>query len=199
MKGKDNTERHTSTSMRGKMAAVSAGMVSMIALLRFFVDMALMRRAPQDLPVSTALLGLLAVVGLLIGTANGVELFGGVRASAGVNLLDLGLTLILLFALLQLRDRIARWVQTATAFFGLGALGGAVMLFVRPPLQMVGGNELALLIEMVIAVWLHVALGNVLRHALDIPLFAGVMIVFSYTVLAFNFIAQIFPPVSVTQ
>ena len=40
-----------------------------------------------------------------------------------------------------------------------------------------------------------VALGNVLRHALGIPLMPGVIIVLSYTVLALNLIARIFPPV----
>lgn len=167
----------------------------MRALLRFFVDLALLRRGPQDLPASVALLVVLAVLNLLIGTINGVALFGGVQAAFGANLIDLVLTLVMVLALVQLRGHAARWQQTVTAFLGLGALAGGIMLFVRSPAQALGITELAVLIDLVLAVWLHVALGNVLRHALEIPLMAGVIIVLSYTLLAFNLIARIFPPV----
>ncbi len=102
----------------------------MLALLRFFIQLALLRRGPQDLPASPVLLVLLAVFNVLIGTANGVELFGGPRAALGANLLDLVLTMVLLFALLQFKRHVARWQQTASAFFGLGVLAGLIMLFV---------------------------------------------------------------------
>ena len=127
--------------------------------------------------------------------ANGTDLFGGVRAAFGANLLDLLLSMLLLFALLQFKGHLARWQQTATAFFGLGVLAGLIMLFVRPPAESLGITGLAMLLDLVLAIWLHVALGNVLRHAFGIPLMPGVIIVLSYTVLAFNLIARIFPPV----
>ena len=126
-------------------------------------------------------------------------MFGGLQAALGANLLDLALTMGLLWALLQFRGNPERWQQTATAFFGLGALAGLIMLLVRGPAQALGVVELAMLIDLVMAVWLHVAFGNVLRHALDVPLLAGVLIMLSYTVLAFNLIVQIFPLVTPTQ
>ena len=167
----------------------------MLALLRFFVQLATFRRGPQDLPASVALLALLAVLSVLVGTANGSVLFGGVRAAIGANLLDLFLTMLLLFALLQFKGHVARWQQTASAFLGLGVLAGLAMLLIRPPAELLGIPEFAMLIDLLLAIWLHIALGNVLRQALGIPLLAGVMIVLSYTVLAFNLIARIFPPV----
>lgn len=170
----------------------------MSALFRFFIDLALLRRGPQDLPASAALLALLAVASVVLGTLNGAELFGGHRAALGANLIDLALSLLLLYMLLQLKSKLARWQQTATAFLGLGALVGLLLLLVRPLAQMLGVMELAILVDLLLAIWLHVALGNVLCHALEIPLLAGVIIVLSYTVLAFNFIARIFPPVMVT-
>ena len=166
----------------------------MFALLRFFAQLAALRRAPQDLPASTALLVLLASLGVLIGTVNGSVLFGGLREALGANLLDLVLSMVLLYALLQFRGHVARWLQTATAFFGLGVLAGLVMLLVRVVAEMLGVIESAALVDLLLAIWLHIALGNVLRHALEIPLLAGVMIMLSYTVLAFNLIARIFPP-----
>jgi len=167
----------------------------MFALVRFFAQLAMLRRGPQDLPASPALLALLAVLNVLIGSANGVDLFGGVRAAIGANLLDLLLTMLMLFALLQVKGRVARWQQTASAFFGLGALAGMIMLFVRAPAEALGVVELAMLADMVLAVWLHVALGSILRHALGIPLLAGVAVMLSYTIIAFNIIARVFPPV----
>ncbi len=165
----------------------------MLALLNFFIELAMLRRGPQDLPASPALLVLLAGGGVLVGTLNGTDMFGTAGASFGANLLDLGLSMLLLYALLQFRGYTARWVQTASAFLGLGLLAGLIMLLVKGPAQRLGVSELAMLIDLVLAVWLHVALGNVLRHALGIPLLAGVIIMLSYTVLAFNLIVRVFP------
>lgn len=170
----------------------------MLALIRFFVELATLRRGPQDLPASPVLLVLLAGLNVVIGAVNGAELFGGLRASLGANLLDLVLSMLLLFVLLQFKGHLPRWQQTASAFFGLGVLAGLVMLFIRPPAELLGVTELAMLVDLILAIWLHIALGNVLRHALEIPLLAGVVIVLSYTVLAFNIIARVFPPILIS-
>ena len=165
----------------------------MFVLIRFFVELALLRRGPQDLPASGALLGLLAALSVLVGTVNGMQLFGSLRAAFGANLLDLLLTLGLLFALLQLKGHASRWQQSASAFLGLGVLAGLFMLLIRGPAEALGVTDIARLIDLLLAIWLHVALGSVLRHALAIPLLAGVIIMLSYTVLAFNVIVRIFP------
>jgi hypothetical protein len=166
----------------------------MLVLLQFFVDLARLRRGPQDLPYSTALLGLLALLSVLLGSVNGSELFGGVAPALGANLVDLGLSLGLLWVLLKTQRKEARWQQTASAFLGLGVLAGLVMLVVRTLAEALGVVQFAILIDLIVAVWLHVALGNVLRHALDVPLLAGVLVVLAYTIFAFNLIAQVFPP-----
>lgn len=166
----------------------------MLAFTQFFIDLALLRRGPQDLPSSPVLLVLLAVLSVAIGTVNGAQLFGGLDAALGANLLDLALGMALLAGLLQFRGQIARWLQATSAFLGLGVLGGALMLVARTLATTLGIADVAMLIEVVLAIWLHVALGSVLRHALEVPLSLGVIIVFCYTVLAFNLIAGIFPP-----
>ena len=81
-------------------------------------------------------------------------------ALAGANLVDLVLSLGLLWVLLKTKDKAARWQQTATAFLGLGVLAGLIMLFVRTPADAFGVVQFAILIDLVVAVWLHVALGN---------------------------------------
>jgi hypothetical protein len=166
----------------------------MFALIRFFVELALLRRGPQDLPASPVLVTVLALASVLLGSVNGVHLFGGFRPALGANLLDLLLTMLMLYLLLQFKGHVARWQQTAGAFFGLGALAGLVMLVLRAPAEALGVMDIAMLADLVLAIWLHVALGSVLRHALEIPLLAGVVIMLSYTIIAFNVIARVFPP-----
>lgn len=169
----------------------------MLALISFFVQLALLRRGPQDLPASPELLALFAVLNVLTGAANGMDLFGGMHNAVGANLLDLVLSMIMLFVLLQFKGHAGRWLQTAIAFLGLGVLAGLLMMVVRAPAELLGVVELAMLVDLMLAVWLHVALGNVLRHALGVPLLAGVVIMLSYTIMAFNLIARIFPPAGV--
>ncbi len=165
----------------------------MLALIQFFFELALLRRGPQDLPSSSVLLVLVVLLSVTIGTLNGVQLFGGLGPALGANLLDLALSMALLAGLLMYRGRMARWLQTTTAFLGLGVLGGGAMLIARALATTLGVMDVAMLVEVVLAIWLHVALGSVLRHALDAPLVLGVIIVFCYTVLVFNLISGIFP------
>ena len=170
----------------------------MLALISFYIQLAALRRGPQDLPASSALLTLLAGLSVLIGTANGAKMFGGVRPALGANLVDLALSMLLVYALLQLRGHAARWLQTVSAFLGLGVLAGLLMIGVKAVTGALGIPESAVLVDLALAIWLHVALGSVLRHALEIPLLAGVIIMLSYTVLAFNLIARVFPLANMT-
>ncbi len=167
----------------------------MVALFRFFVDLAILRRGPQDLPASSALLALLAVISVLIGGINTAAFFGGLGAALGANLFDLMLSMVTLFVLLQFRGHAARWMQTMSAFLGLGVLAGLIMLLVRPLAGLMGAAQFATQVDVLLALWLHVALGSVLRHALGVPLLAGVLIVFAYTLMVLSIITRIFPPV----
>lgn len=168
----------------------------MQALLWFFFELARLRRAPQDLPASSALLALFALGGVVIGALNGQEIFGGVRAAAGANLLDLVLTMVMLFVLLHFKGSAERWLQTATAFIGIGLLAGVTMLLMGALADAFNVPQLATFTDLLLAIWLHVVLGHVLRHALEIPLMAGVVIVLAYTIMAFNLIIQVFPVVA---
>ena len=61
----------------------------MQALLLFLLDLARLRRGPQDLPASPALLILFALMGILLGTVNSSQTFGDVCAALVLNMLDL--------------------------------------------------------------------------------------------------------------
>jgi hypothetical protein len=165
----------------------------MQALIWFFFELALLRRGPQDLPVSLVLLLLFALGSIAIGALNGQEIFGGLRPAAGANVLDLLLTMVMLFVLLQLKGTPERWQQTTTAFLGIGLLAGLVMLVIGALSNALNVPGLSVFADVVLAIWLHVVLGHVLRHAIDIPLMAGVIIVLAYTMMAFNLIIMVFP------
>ena len=111
-------------------------------------------------------------------------------------MLDLLLTMVMLFVLLQFKGNAERWQQTTTAFLGVGLLAGVAMLVIGALSDSLNVPELAVFADLVLAIWLHIALGHVLRHALDIPLMAGVVIVLAYTMMAFNLIIQVFPVVA---
>ena len=169
----------------------------MYALIRFYLELALLRRGPQDLPASSALVALLALAGVIVGALGGMDMFGGLAPALGANLLDLVLSMTMLFLLLQFRGHPERWLQTAAAFLGLGLLASITMVGLTQVLLPLGAASLVILIDIVLVVWLHMALGGVLRHALGIPLPLGIGIVFTYTLIAFSLISRVFPPLTV--
>ncbi|MCK7582970.1 MAG: hypothetical protein MZV65_50355 [Chromatiales bacterium] len=105
----------------------------MQALIKFFVELCLLRRPPQDLPASEMLLGLVLaadlVVGLLVGITAGLSWLTSLLQGVAEVLLTMT---ALYVALTQLKLR-ARFLQSATALLGSGAVLGLVAI---PPLSL---------------------------------------------------------------
>ncbi|MFZ1538046.1 MAG: hypothetical protein WAT23_11770 [Chromatiaceae bacterium] len=168
----------------------------MSILIRFFVELCLLRRGPQDLPGSSALLGLALVVHLvsavLIGLAAGLT----APVSIGQGLADALLTLGLLVLALRVMDRQPRFLQLATALFGAGALLGLLALV---PLGLVAGAEsrgetsLAGLPLLVLLFWSLLVTGHILRHGFDLRLGQGLLIAVAYNLLASALVNGLFP------
>ncbi|HSX59323.1 MAG TPA: hypothetical protein VLF18_03885 [Tahibacter sp.] len=170
-------------------------MPSLLAILR---DILLLRRGPQDLPYSPALLTMAALAGLLVSQMAGVlllptqqDLF--VRVAAA-----LGLGLGLLYLLLHVLQRQARFVQTATASLFVDLVFTAITLpllpLIEPALRvaakqnstpddmaavMNGGVAAAVLLFVVIGIWRILVDVHVLRQALEIRPFAAFLIYFA--------------------
>lgn len=100
----------------------------MQALITFFVELCALRRAPQDLPASEILLGIVLVadlfVGLLVGVTAGISLLMSLIQGA----VEISLMLGALHAALSLLKMPARFLQSATALLGSGALLGLAAL-----------------------------------------------------------------------
>lgn len=158
----------------------------MRALLMVFVDLCRLRAAPQDLPYSRFLMllciGSYALVGL--GVASLDQNTALALLSTAV---DTSLLLALAWLGLWVRDYRTRTLQTITALTGTGTLFGLLGWPLIAWLQQIGENtpsSLALLL-LALIIWNMAVIGNILRHALDLPLWlgTGVALLYVYTSL----------------
>lgn len=167
----------------------------MQALIQFFFELCLLRKAPQDLPASSALLGLTAGADLLMG----MVLAATVGLSPGLGLLqslvDVVLMLALLYGAMRLLGRLPRFQQTATALLGSGALLGFIAVV---PLGMLpqGGEQQAsggaVLLFLALIAWSVLVAGHILRHTFDLRLGQGVGIAVVYNFFAYSLVGGLF-------
>ncbi|MCB1857548.1 MAG: hypothetical protein KDI63_04720 [Gammaproteobacteria bacterium] len=167
-------------------------------LLNIFVDMCLLRAAPQDLPASPFLLGMTLLAGLVTGTVVIVETFGGLANALLAQLLDFLLLLSLLWVALGMVRHRARFLQAATALCGSGVVINLVIM----PLQLLlttdpSGSltgELAVLLYLGLIAWSLVVVGHIVRHAFEFPLWGGILVAMNYFFLANWLIQTLFFP-----
>lgn len=159
----------------------------MQALIHFFFDLCLLRRAPQDLPASDVLLRLLLVADIATGFLVGVTGATHPVVSLAQSAAEVGLMLGLLALGLRLSGHPARFNQSATALLGTGVLIGLLALapLAVSPLGDDGGlavlGSLALL---GLLGWSILITGHILRHTFGLSLAQGVGIALAYQVLA---------------
>lgn len=165
-------------------------------LLAYFLDLCLLRAAPQDLSASGVMLGLTLVahlaVTLLLVLSTEVE--GG--TALGQVLLDVGLTLIALYGALLLVGRLPRFLQAATALLGSSALIGLVTLPLiglatgpeEGPARLVGTWLLLLVIG-----WSLLVSGSILRHTFELRLAQGVLIAAVFNLFSYALVNAAFP------
>jgi hypothetical protein len=142
-------------------------------LFRLFVDIAIWRRGPQDLPTSVTLAWLVALFYALIGAVQ-VGLMGwNFQSALLLVVLDLSLQTAWLWGLLVFFAKTPRFLQSFTAFVGVGALITVLDVMVSGVMLAAGINgsnpanpwpllQLGLLLLM---------LGRVLQQALERNLF----------------------------
>jgi hypothetical protein len=141
----------------------------MIQLLRMFVDIAIWRRGPQDLPTSV---GLLWVVGGCYLLASAVQ--AAVRSwTPGSTILllaiDLGMQALWLWSVLAFYSRRERFLQTFTAFIGVNVLLTALDIAITSVSGALGlpvtssGNPWPFISLMIMLL----SLGRVLQQALE--------------------------------
>lgn len=165
----------------------------MTALLRYFVRLARLQQAPQDLPSSVQLLILLLCLNVVAGMIGSSRYFGDAGTALLANLVDAAVVGGMLWLLLSVNGKTARFVQSATAVYGLGTLFGVVMLLPQQLSMLNGAQQLAGLLMLAAWGWAHVAMGHVLRHALDQRLWAGVALAVGISAVSFVVVGNLFP------
>jgi hypothetical protein len=171
---------------------------ALLALVHFFIDLCLLRRNPQDLPASPALLGVVLAValagGLLLSITAGSSWFAGIAQTV----LDLLLMLGVLHLVLKALNKQARYLQAATALVGADAVIGLVALLpVSLARPIAAGAEpggdvlLAGLLFMALVAWSVLVVGHILRNAFDLTLAQGVVIAIAFDVFSFVVISAV--------
>jgi len=172
----------------------------MSALLSILIGLCLLRRGPQDLPYSPALTRNLVLVAFAIDLLY-VSLLD-VEQPLPRLLFALAMSLGVPWLLLQLRGRTARYAQTVGAIAGTGALFTLLFLPVAlwtrqfaalgPGVEPSGEQMLAGWIVLLLLGWRLAVNGHVLRHALDLPRWAGALIAIAWFLVEFSLDRRLF-------
>lgn len=146
------------------------------AAVKTFIEIALLRGKPQDLPASPALLWSVVVLDVLSTYFLIDSNIAGARFYAViVHTLVLA---ALLYVVLWWRDRPARFTQTATALFGGGILVTVVawllIVALRVPFDLENPNFL--LLATFLSAWVFAIMAQILRHALEVSLGMAILI-----------------------
>ncbi|MEJ1296884.1 MAG: hypothetical protein RPU64_15080 [Candidatus Sedimenticola sp. (ex Thyasira tokunagai)] len=156
-------------------------------LINLFVNICLLRAAPQDVPASTFLLAVTALLGLATGTLVIHDTFGGLVPAFLAQLLDLVMVYILLSSVLRFLGKSGRLVQTATALFASGTI---INLLAMPLQLLIGGDPatsemggLGALLYLILMLWGVLIVAHIARHTFEISLRHGLLIAISYFLL----------------
>jgi hypothetical protein len=152
-------------------------------LLTLLWDICRLRRGPQDLPYSPQIL-LSVCAFILCLQFVAARLLGLDRETLVPGVLSLVFNFGVLYALLSIRSRKTRFVQTALALVCCGLMFSLVTLpitlaFGTPPQtpeQMTSLQFLLGMVTLLLVVWKTVVDAHILRHSLDVPFLAGVVI-----------------------
>lgn len=163
-------------------------------LIHLFIDIALHRRGPQDVPASQSLLGLVLAVDL--GIALTALWLTEVPRAAAQLAFDTGLYLGAIWLALALFNRASSYVQTATAFIGTDAFLNSIALPVllwNDRLDAPGEASTPQLLLLVLFLWYVDVGGYVLSKAIDRPYVVGVAIMIVYVLTSMALRNALFP------
>jgi hypothetical protein len=169
----------------------------MLRLAKAFLDIALWRRSPAQLPASVFLLGLVAAAVALLEVLSALlpanpsdHLFTRV-------LLSVGLPLAFAWVVLAVARHGQRFLQTGTALLGVAVLEELVLYPLGSLLNLVGSDRpaaipLGLLLLMGL-IWYLFACANIWRAALDSGLGLGLAVSAGYLLLSMVLEQQFLP------
>ena len=168
----------------------------MSRLFRYWLDLCLLRAAPQDGPGSVFSLGFAmtcyAMVSILVMTAG-----YGMLAGAGLAILELAMLVAFIAVLLYLLNKAARIIQTLAAMAGAGSLLGLVafpLILLQGTVPDEGGQPpLLSLVWVALLLWNLVVSAHILRHALSSSFAIGLAVSIGYLIVSTQVAVMLFP------
>jgi hypothetical protein len=146
---------------------------SLASTLQVFIDIARLRRGPEDLPFDRSLLLGTIVTFALLNLGIGHMSPDGELPPLALVLIEVTMMLVSLRLMLQIANRSERFVQTATAMFGFQVvLVPAQLLVAWLSLRYVTGNSVpapVLLLWAAVAIWTLIVATRILRSATGWP------------------------------
>ena len=168
----------------------------MLQLFRAWLNICLLRTAPQDLPASGYLLG------LALSCYLGVSFLVSLRSYALLPallmaVLDTGLLVVFVLVLLYLQDKTVRIIQTLSALSGSGAVLG---LFVLPLVFFLEPGQTAVQVPLLVSFfwlclfcWSIVVVAHIMRHALSTSFAMGIAVSVLYALASMQVLDTVFP------
>ena len=160
----------------------------MTALLRLFLDIALFRKGPQDVPDYPILFALTLLADFTISTVVGVlegDALGAILQAAVASGLLLGFVAVILWV----TSHPERFRKTATAVLGCDALITLVALPVSLLSDVISGLSLLII---GILFWNLLVFAHILKHALAIGYALSVALALIYTLTSLDLMARLF-------
>lgn len=169
--------------------------LSMSAIFFRFIEIALCRKGPQDLPASGFLLALTLA---LNSTVLAISIFMFQRADVlrGMQQAVLGLASEFLFVWVVLLafNHSSRMLQSMTAVLGVDTVISLAFIPLLVLMPAVPGQASVFLgvLMLGLMLWGLIALGCILRHAVNVSLALGVAMAFVYNVAVYTLVALVF-------
>ena len=168
----------------------------MLRLIFAFVEIALHRRGPDELPASQFLFGIVLVAYLAVAFTT-LRLGAAVTHPILLLIVDTAFSLTFIWSVLKAFKHERRFKQTASALLGTDTLLNLLsipLLLWGKALESGGGDNsgLAILFAL-LAIWSIDISGFVLSRALDRAYFLGVAIMLGYVLLSISLRLTLFP------
>jgi hypothetical protein len=169
----------------------------MLRLAKAFLDIALWRRSPAQLPASLFLLGLVASAVALLEVLGALLPPGPSDRIVTRVVLSVGLPLGFAWVVLAIARHGQRFLQTGIALLGVAVLAELIMYPLGSLLSVIGSDRPAAiplgLLLFVGLIWYLLACANIWRAALDSGLGMGIAISVGYLLLSMVLEQQLLP------
>ncbi len=164
----------------------------MLALLRQFIDIALFRAKPQDLPAGQSLLIVATAISFITYVLGSWPESGGIIAIQRA-LLDLAITALFIYGGLQFQRKTERFVQSFSALAGAGAVINVVAV---PLILTLGGDQLqtiGALILLMLYGWTMAVCAHVFRYTFELGPAGSAVVSIVYIITAIQISHLVFP------